>query len=65
MKAYLAVTAVLFGLLTAVHVWRMVVESNLATEPWFLFTTLVSAVLCGWGIRLLARTRGTTGARDA
>ena len=59
-KAYLAVTAGLFGLLVVVHVWRMVVESSVATDPWFLFTTLVSALLCGWGARLLAGTRGAT-----
>ena len=58
MNAYLAVTAALFGLLTIAHVWRMIVESSaLATDPWFLAATLASAVLCGWGARLLARAR--------
>jgi len=57
MKAYLAVTAVLFGLLTVAHGWRMVVEPNVRTDPWFLLTTVISVLLCGWGARLLARTR--------
>jgi hypothetical protein len=63
MKAYLVVTAALFGLLTIVHVWRMVVESSVVSDPWFLLTTAVSALLCGWGARLLARTRGANETR--
>ena len=57
MKAYLAVTAALFGLLTVLHVWRMFVESSVRADPWFLLTTVLSTLLCGWGARLLARTR--------
>jgi hypothetical protein len=55
MKAYLAVTASLFGLVAAVHVWRAVVERPLATEPWFILITAVAAGLCIWGVRLLRR----------
>ena len=30
MKTYLAITGLLFGLLTVVHIWRMFVEPELA-----------------------------------
>jgi hypothetical protein len=53
MKIYLAVTAVLFALLTIVHVWRMIAEStSLARDPWFLVITLISAAFCFWAARL-------------
>ena len=55
MRTYAAVTAVLFALLTAIHVWRMFVERHLATEPWFIAVTLLSACLTVWAIRLAAR----------
>ena len=60
MKAYLMVTAGIFGLLTIIHVWRAIKESpTLAQDPWFLGITVLSALLCAWAIRLLvgARTR--------
>lgn len=59
MKTYLAVTAALFGVLTAVHIWRMVVESHVATEPSFVLITAISALLCVWGVRLLVATRSS------
>jgi hypothetical protein len=53
MKAYLATTAALFGILTVIHVWRMIAErSSLATDPWCLAITGISALLCIWGARL-------------
>ena len=58
MKAYLATTAVLFGLITVAHVWRMIAESMaLASDPWYVGLTLASAALCGWGIRLYLSAR--------
>jgi hypothetical protein len=59
MKVYLALTAVVFGLLTVMHVWRMIAESSsLAKDPFFLLLTLVSAGLCLWAVKLLvAQTR--------
>ena len=54
MKVYLALTAVVFGVLTAVHVWRMIAEStSLAKDPFFLLLTVVSASLCLWAVKLL------------
>jgi uncharacterized membrane protein YqjE len=58
MKAYLAITAALFGLLTGLHIWRIIVESRLlAREPSFMFITVLSAALCGWAITLLLSSR--------
>jgi hypothetical protein len=51
MKAYLGVTAGLFGLLTAVHIWRAIVEPS-ARDPFFFLITIISALLCAWGVRL-------------
>ena len=54
MKAYLTVTAVLFGLLAILHLWRAVAESShLASDPWFLIITVIAALLCFWSVRLL------------
>jgi len=56
MRAYVATTGVLFGLLAMVHVWRMVAESpSVATDPWVLLSTIVAAALCLWSWRLLRR----------
>jgi hypothetical protein len=54
MKIYLTLTAILFGLLTVLHFWRMMQErASLAKDPWFLIITLLSAALCFWAVRLL------------
>jgi len=52
MKPYLWVTGSAFGLLTAVHIWRMIVESS-ARDPWLLLITVISAALAGWAFKLL------------
>jgi hypothetical protein len=52
MKTYLWVTGGLFGLLTAVHVWRMLVESS-ARDPWYVLITVISALLSGWAFKLV------------
>jgi hypothetical protein len=58
MKAYLAVTATLFGLITLAHLWRVhAEEAGLGHDPWFVLITAVAAVLCVWGYRLLLTTR--------
>ena len=54
MKTYLATTGTLFGLLTVAHLWRMLVaEPDMARDPWYLLITAISAVFCGWAVRLL------------
>jgi hypothetical protein len=61
MKAYLVVTAAIFGAIVVAHVLRIITESTaLATQPPFIALTVISALLCGWGIRLyvgVARNR--------
>jgi hypothetical protein len=57
MKAYLITTGALFGLLTIAHGWRITKESHLATDPWYLLVTLVSAGLAIWAWRLLRLSR--------
>lgn len=54
MKAYVTSTGVLFGLLTLVHVWRMIEEGpHLATDPFYVLITVAAAGLCLWAWRLL------------
>ena len=58
MKIYLVLTAIVFGLLTILHVWRMIAESTaLAKDPWFLLLTLISLGLCLWAVKLLVAAR--------
>ena len=60
MKAYLAVTGTLFGLIVVAHVWRVIAESRtLATDRWFILLTVVSAGLSLWAFRLLRTTRAS------
>src|SRR5947209_2799488 len=48
MKAYLITTGTLFGLLTIVHLWRVIEEwPHLRTDPWFLIITPM--LLCVMG----------------
>jgi hypothetical protein len=57
MRAYLWTTGSMFGLITAVHLWRwIVVEWELARDPWFVLATVVSAALCIWAWRLMRAT---------
>lgn len=56
MKAYVMFTGVLFGLLTVVHLWRMIVERQMATQPWYIVITAASGIVCLWALRLLWRS---------
>jgi hypothetical protein len=54
MKAYVMTTGVVFGLLTAAHIWRAVVEGrHVATDPFFILITAAAAALSLWAWRLL------------
>lgn len=56
MKVYVITTGAVFGLLTAVHIWRAIEEGpRLAREPWYILITLATAGLCLWAVRLLWR----------
>ena len=56
MKAYVTTTGVVFGLLTVAHVWRVTEESHLATDPWYVLTTVAAAALSLWAWRVLRRS---------
>jgi uncharacterized membrane protein len=57
MKAYIMTTGAVFGLITVAHIWRVFAESpRLATEPWYILLTVVTAALCLWAVRLLSRS---------
>ncbi|MBA2707900.1 MAG: hypothetical protein H0U59_08870 [Gemmatimonadaceae bacterium] len=59
MKAYVATTGVVFGLLTLAHLWRVVAEDrNLATDPWYVLITVAAAGLSLWAWRVLRKTTG-------
>lgn len=59
MRSYVLATGIVFGLLTAVHIWRLVVEGpHLATEPWWMLITGAAAAFCLWAFRLLWLARG-------
>lgn len=65
MNAYLLTTAVIFALITGAHIARMVVESSVLAEPFYLFLTAVAAALSVWAWYLLwVRTRSPI-ARDS
>lgn len=59
MKAYVMTTGVLFGLLTLAHLWRIIEERPLATDPWYVLITVAAAALCFWAWRLLRLSRRT------
>ena len=54
MKAYLMTSGAIFGLLVVAHLLRIVAEGpEVARDPWFLLTTLISGALGFWAWRLL------------
>ena len=58
MKTYVITTGIVFGLLTAAHIWRVAEEGrHLATEPSFVIITAASTILCVWACRLVFRSR--------
>jgi hypothetical protein len=57
MKTYVIVTGIIFGLLTIVHVWRMIVESSsLRSDPHFIILTVLAGLLSVWSVVVLRRT---------
>lgn len=53
MKTYVMTTGILFGFLTAAHLWRMAAERHLATDPWYLLITAAAGGLGFWAWRVL------------
>jgi hypothetical protein len=62
MKAYLLVTATIFGLVGVAHLLRLFFEGHALSDPWFLGHNLglfVAGVgLALWAARLVVRLRG-------
>ena len=57
MKAYLIITGIVFGLVTAAHIWRAIAEGPaLAKNPLFVLLTLLAAALSFWAWWLLKAT---------
>jgi hypothetical protein len=52
MRAYVVATGVIFGLLTVIHIWRMIEEPHLVREPIFILVTAGAAALSivAWSI---------------
>ncbi|MBV9339586.1 MAG: hypothetical protein JO159_01695 [Acidobacteria bacterium] len=60
MKAYVAITGVIFAIITALHIWRLFGEQQNASERVIMTVlTIIPAVLCVWAVRLLASSRRT------
>jgi hypothetical protein len=60
MKTYVITTGIIFGLLTVLHLLRIVTESSLlAKDPSFVLITVVAAGLCLWAWRLLRQSKAT------
>jgi hypothetical protein len=53
MRAYIVTSGTIFGLLVVVHIWRIAVEGlSVASDPWFVGSTLIALGLCGWAVGL-------------
>ena len=53
MKVYVMTTGIIFGLVTLVHLWRVVVEGRgLASQPGFILATVVAAGFTVWAWRV-------------
>jgi hypothetical protein len=56
MRAYVATSGAVFGLLVVAHIWRVIEEGPaLAKDPWFIAITSAAAALCLWAGRTLGR----------
>jgi len=58
LRAYVAATDAVFGLVTAAHVWRLAVEPHVATDPWWILATIAAVGFCLWACRVLWMARG-------
>lgn len=57
MKAYVTTTGVVFGLLFAVHIWRVIVEgTQLARDPFWVLITVLAGALSIWSLLVLRRS---------
>ncbi|HYT73082.1 MAG TPA: hypothetical protein VEK78_16975 [Gemmatimonadales bacterium] len=56
MRAYVITTGVIFSLLVVAHVWRIVAEPHLATDPGYILITLAAGLLSVWAGLVLRRS---------
>lgn len=61
MKAYIAITGVIFLLITALHILRACYETHLVKDPVYILLTLLTAGLSVWAGRLLLRPAKSSG----
>jgi preprotein translocase subunit SecE len=59
MRAFVAVSTIIFGLISIAHVWRATVERRMLHQPWWVVLTLFGFVLFFWGLSLLMRKSRT------
>ena len=58
MKVYVITTGAIFGLITVAHLLRIFTEgSHMATNPFFILLTVVSAALCVWAVWIVRRPK--------
>ena len=56
MKAYLITTGIVFALIVALHLWRIIAEDRrLAKDPHFIVLTVFAAGLSCWAWWLVKR----------
>jgi hypothetical protein len=58
-KAYVATTGTVFGLLVLLHIWRAFQEPGVVRDPWFWLITVAAAALCGWAWSVFRRPAQT------
>ena len=56
MKAYIAITGIVFFLLAVAHVARVIIEgTHVLTEPIFVLTSIASIAIFIWAVILFRR----------
>ena len=59
-KAFVATTAVVFGLIVLAHIARVAVEGvHLLKEPVFVITSIAAVGICAWAVVLLGRMKAS------
>jgi len=53
MKAYIATSGAVFGLLVVAHILRVIEEPAMARDPWFILITVAAAAFAAWAWRTL------------
>jgi hypothetical protein len=56
MRAYVAVTGVLFVLISGLHVVRVFAEPNMARDPFFILTTVIGVGMAFWALTVFRRS---------